>query len=215
MYVKVYKRTLDFSLSLIALIVLSPMLFILTIIGAIVFKGNPFFIQPRPGKNEKIFKLIKFRTMSNVKDINGNLLPDSQRLNKYGRILRSISIDELPEIVNILVGDMSIIGPRPLLIEYLPYYNEVERHRHDIRPGLTGLAQVRGRNSVSWDHRFALDLEYINTVSFSLDVKIFFETVMKVLSHEDVAEDTRKTEGNFAAIREQQIKNGSFSLSQN
>ena len=144
MYAKCFKRVLDFSLSLFALIVLSPFLLIFILIGAIAMKGNPFFVQERPGKNEEIFKLIKFRTMSNAKDKDGKLLPDKVRLNKYGKLLRATSIDELPELINILYGDMAIIGPRPLLVEYLPYYTEEERHRHDVRPGLTGLAQVSG-----------------------------------------------------------------------
>ena len=157
MYAKFFKRFLDFVLSLIALIVLSPILLILTVVGAIAMRGNPFFTQLRPGKidpktgREKIFLLIKFRTMSNKKDKDGKLLSDELRLNKYGRILRSTSLDELPELWNILKGDMSIVGPRPLLVEYLPYYTEEERHRHDVRPGLTGLAQVNGRNAISWE----------------------------------------------------------------
>ena len=164
MYAKFFKRFIDFWLSLIALTVLSPVLIILTVVGAIAMRGNPFFVQPRPGKKgkdgkEKIFKLIKFRTMSNKKDENGNLLPDAERLNKYGKFLRSTSADELPSLINILKGDLAIVGPRPLLIEYLPWYTEQERHRHDVRPGLTGWAQIHGRNSVNWTERFALDVE--------------------------------------------------------
>lgn len=187
MYAKYFKRPLDFVLSLMALIVLSPILLILTIIGAIKMKGNPFFTQLRPGKDEKIFRLIKFRSMTCEKDQNGKLLPDDQRLTRYGRILRSTSLDELPELINILKGDMSIVGPRPLLVEYLPYYTNEERHRHDVRPGLTGLAQVNGRNNIdSWEKRFALDLEYIYQLSLFMDIKILFLTVYKVFNRSDI-----------------------------
>lgn len=206
MYAKFFKRFIDFWLSLIALTVLSPVLIILTVVGAIAMRGNPFFVQPRPGKKgkdgkEKIFKLIKFRTMSNKKDENGNLLPDAERLNKYGKFLRSTSADELPSLINILKGDLAIVGPRPLLIEYLPWYTEQERHRHDVRPGLTGWAQIHGRNSVNWTERFALDVEYVGSITLKKDLSIVFLTVMKVLKKEDVAEDTRVTEGNFATMR--------------
>lgn len=201
MYAKFFKRFIDFALSLCALIVLSPLLIMLTIVGAISMKGNPFFAQKRPGKDEKIISLLKFRTMTNEKDKDGNLLPDDERLVPYGKFLRSTSLDELPSLINILKGDLSIIGPRPLLIEYLPWYTDVEKHRHDVRPGLTGWAQVNGRNSVDWDTRFALDVEYVNNLSFAFDVKIFFMTIMKVLNRSDIAEDTRAVEGNFAAIR--------------
>ena len=209
MYVKFLKRLLDFILSLVAISVLSPVLLILTIVGAIAMRGNPFFLQPRPGKKnrkgeERIFKLIKFRTMDNRKDKDGNFLPDEVRLNRYGKFLRSTSLDELPELFNILFGDMSIVGPRPLLVSYLPYYTEEERKRHDVRPGLTGLAQVSGRNNVEWDRRFQLDVEYVRTISFVNDVKIILLTIKKVLSKSDVAEDTSKSEGNFAEIRRKQ-----------
>ena len=191
MYAKCFKRIIDFTLSLIALIVLSPVLLILIILGAVFMGGNPFFVQPRPGEKgkdgkEKIFKLIKFRTMDNRKDKNGNLLPDEVRLNKYGRILRSTSLDELPELINILIGDMSIVGPRPLLVEYLPRYNEEQRHRHDVLPGLTGYAQVHGRNSISWEEKFKLDVEYVRNITFIGDLKIIFETIVKVLKHEGI-----------------------------
>ena len=158
MYRKFFKRFLDFFLSLCALIVLSPLLIVITIIGAIAMKGNPFFTQDRPGWHEKIFKLIKFRTMTNAKDKDGNLLPDKDRLVPYGKFLRNTSLDELPSLINMLVGDMSIVGPRPLLVEYLPWYTEREKHRHDVRPGLTGWAQVNGRNNLDWDHRFEADV---------------------------------------------------------
>lgn len=192
MYAKLFKRLMDFTLSLIALVVLSPVLLVLIIVGAIAMRGNPFFVQPRPGKKDKngkerIFRLIKFRTMDNRKDKDGNLLPDDVRLNKYGRILRSTSLDELPELFNILVGDMSIVGPRPLLVEYLPYYTEEERHRHDVRPGLTGWAQVNGRNNIgSWEERFAYDLEYIHNLTFAMDIKVVLKTVSKVIKRSDI-----------------------------
>ena len=209
MYAKYFKRILDFVLSLMALIILSPVLLVLTVLGAIKMKGNPFFTQLRPGKNEKIFKLIKFRTMTCETDAEGNLLPDEKRLTKYGKILRSTSLDELPELINILVGDMSIVGPRPLLPEYIPWYTEEERHRHDVRPGLTGLAQVGGRNNVQWDKRFRLDVKYVRNISFINDIKIIALTVKKVFEKSDVSEDTSKSEGNFAEIRKRQnISNG-------
>lgn len=187
MYAKYIKRGLDFLLSLYALMILSPLLVVLIVLGTVFMRGNPFFFQERPSKDEKIFKLIKFRTMDNRKDKNGKLLPDDIRLNKYGRILRSTSLDELPELINILVGDMSIIGPRPLLVEYLPYYTKKERHRHDVRPGLTGWAQINGRNAIdSWEQRFYYDLEYVKNISFFFDVKIVFMTAVKVIKRSDI-----------------------------
>lgn len=186
-YEKYIKRLMDFTLSFCALIVLSPVLLILTILGVIKMKGNPFFTQLRPGKDEKIFKLIKFRSMTCEKDKDGNLLPDDVRLNRYGRILRSTSLDELPELLNILCGDLSIVGPRPLLVEYLPYYTEEERHRHDVRPGLTGWAQINGRNNIgSWEERFQYDLEYVEKCSLLFDIKIILGTVLKVLKRSDI-----------------------------
>lgn len=208
MYAKYIKRMIDFVLSLLALILLSPVLLVLTVIGAVKMKGNPFFTQARPGKNGKIFKLVKFRTMTNEKDAQGKLLPDDKRLTRYGKMLRSTSMDELPELWNILKGDMSIVGPRPLLVEYLPYYNETEKHRHDVRPGLTGWAQVNGRNSVEWSKRFALDVYYVNNLTFALDLKIFFMTVQKVLSRSDVAENPDAEEGYFSDYRKQQWQQG-------
>lgn len=209
MYAKYIKRMLDFVLSLCAIIVLSPLLLILILLGAVFMGGNPFFTQQRPGKDEKIFKLIKFRTMDNRKDKNGNLLPDDVRLNKYGRILRSTSLDELPELVNILVGDMSIIGPRPLLVEYLPYYTEKEHHRHDIRPGLTGWAQINGRNAIdSWEQRFQYDLEYIDNISFIFDVKVILMTVIKVLKRSDIQIGSQIKVGRFDDTR-RKVENAS------
>lgn len=210
MYAKFFKRFFDIVISLTALVILSPILIVLTIAGSIAMGGNPFFVQMRPGKidkrtgKEKIFPLIKFRTMSNKKGNDGKLLPDSERLNAYGKAMRVSSLDELPELINIALGHLSCIGPRPLLPEYLPWYTEEERHRHDVRPGLTGLAQVSGRNNVEWDRRFQLDVEYVRNISFINDVKIVLLTIKKVLGKSDVAEDTSKSEGNFAEIRRKQ-----------
>jgi len=197
LYRTFFKRFYDIVLSGLALIVLSPILLILTIVGAIKMKGNPFFTQLRPGKNEKIFKLIKFRTMTCEKDENGNLLPDEKRLTKYGKILRSTSLDELPELVNIFIGNMSIVGPRPLLVQYLPLYNEEQKHRHDVRPGLTGYAQVNGRNAISWEERFALDVEYTQRISLWLDIGIIVKTVLAVLKREGISSETSATMEEF------------------
>lgn len=202
MYSRFFKRFLDFILSLTALIVLFPILLILTVIGAFAMKGNPFFVQPRPGKKgkngkERIFKLIKLRTMSNAKDKEGNLLPDEVRLNKYGRFLRSTSLDELPELFNILKGDMSIVGPRPLLVKYLPRYTETQRRRHDVRPGLTGYAQINGRNAISWEERFAYDVEYVDNITFIGDVKIIFATVKAVFKRSGITSGTSATMEEF------------------
>jgi len=186
MYAKYFKRVLDFTLSLGALIVLSPVLLVLTILGAYKMKGNPFFTQLRPGKDEKIFKLIKYRSMTCAKDAAGNLLPDDQRLTRYGKLLRSTSLDELPELFNILKGDMSIVGPRPLLVEYLPYYTEEENRRHHIRPGLTGWAQVNGRNITVWDERLKQDVYYVDNCSFLFDCKIILMTVVKTIRRSDI-----------------------------
>ena len=197
MYAKCFKRVIDFSLSLIALITLSPLLVLLIILGAVFMRGNPFFTQERPGKNEKIFKLIKFRTMDNRKDKKGNLLPDEVRLNKYGRFLRASSLDELPELANILKGDMSLIGPRPLLVAYLPRYNEFQRHRHDVRPGLTGYAQAHGRNAVSWEDKFAMDVWYTTHITFREDIKIILSTINTVLKHEGISSESSATMEEF------------------
>jgi len=186
MYEKYIKRPLDFLLSLCAIVVLSPLLLVLTILGAIKMGGNPFFTQYRPGWHENIFKLIKFRTMDNRTDSYGNLLPDEVRLNAYGRFLRSTSLDELPELFNIVKGDMSIVGPRPLLTEYLPRYNEEQHHRHDVRPGLTGYAQAHGRNAVSWEERFEMDVWYTQNVCFRVDLSIFLRTIQAVLKREGI-----------------------------
>ena len=201
MYKNCIKRLLDFILSLMALLILSPILLILCILGAIFMKGNPFFTQQRPGKNEKIFRLIKYRTMSCEKDASGELLPDEQRLNAYGKFLRSTSLDELPELINILLGQMSIVGPRPLLVKYLPLYNEEQRHRHDVRPGLTGWAQVNGRNAISWEEKFRLDVEYVENISFSMDMKVIFTTIGKIFKREGISSDTSATMEEFRGTK--------------
>lgn len=198
MYAKYFKRLIDFVLSLAAIIVLSPVLLILIVMGAIAMGGNPFFVQPRPGKDEKIFKLIKFRTMDNRKDKDGNLLPDGVRLNKYGRILRSTSLDELPELINILVGDMSIVGPRPLLVRDMVFMTAEQRKRHTIRGGLTGLAQVNGRNNITWEQKLEYDLQYVNGgITFVNDVKIILQTVGKVLKRSDTVREGTVSDMDF------------------
>lgn len=197
MYKNYIKRILDILLSALALTVLSPIIAVLIVLGAVMMKGNPFFTQLRPGKDEKIFRLIKLRTMTCETDAQGNLLPDAQRLNGYGKFLRSTSLDELPELVNILKGDMSIVGPRPLLVEYLPRYNSQQKHRHDVLPGLTGWAQVNGRNGISWEEKFRLDLEYIRDVSFGLDIKIILMTVGKIFKREGISSETSETMEDF------------------
>lgn len=203
MYAKFFKRMIDFILSVTALIVLSPVLLILTIVGAIAMKGNPFFLQPRPGKKgkdgkEKIFKLIKFRTMSNAKDKDGNLLPDDQRLGKYGAWLRSTSLDELPELANIAVGHLGICGPRPFLVRDCVFMTEEQRRRHDVRPGLTGLAQVNGRNNITWEQKIEYDLQYIDSgITFIGDMKIIFQTVGKVLKRSDTVREGTVSDMDF------------------
>lgn len=200
-YAKYIKRVMDFFLSFCAIVVLSPIMIVLTVAGAIAMKGNPFFTQLRPGKNEKIFRLIKFRTMSCQTDKDGNLLPDEKRLTKYGKFLRSTSLDELPELINILKGDMAVIGPRPLLPEYLPYYTEIERHRHDVRPGLSGLAQIHGRNSVTWEEKFSYDLKYVENCSFLLDAETIILTVLKVIKREGILVGNQHIVGRLDAER--------------
>ena len=204
-YEKHIKRLLDFTLSLLALIVLSPILLITAILVRVKLGSPVIFSQERPGRDGKIFKLYKFRSMTDQRNADGELLPDEQRLTHFGKILRSTSLDELPELWNILRGDMSIVGPRPLLVEYLPYYTKEENRRHDVRPGLTGLAQVNGRNSVKWSERFKLDVQYVDTISAMNDLKILLLTVKSVLLRRGVAENTRTEEGNFAAIRSMEL----------
>ena len=201
MYSKFFKRLIDFWLSAIALIVLSPVLLILIVVGAIIMKGNPFFVQPRPGKKgkdgkEKIFNLIKFRTMSNAKDKEGNLLPDEHRLGKYGLWLRSTSLDELPELINIFLGQLAIVGPRPFLVRDCVFMTADQRKRHDVRQGLTGLAQVNGRNNITWEQKFEYDLKYINDgITLIGDIKIIFKTFGKVFERSDTVR-----EGTFSDI---------------
>ena len=207
MYRRFIKRWLDFVLSFIGIVVLSPVLIVLAALVRIKLGSPVLFRQERPGRDEKIFTLCKFRTMTDKKDGEGKLLPDSERLTKFGKLLRAASLDELPELFNILKGDMSIIGPRPLLVSYLPYYTEEEKLRHKVRPGLTGLAQVSGRNFIDWDKRMEKDVEYVKNLSFFMDIKVLWMTVMTVLGHSDeVAEDTNSLEGNFAQIRQKRLE---------
>lgn len=196
-YAKYIKRILDIIISSVSLVVLLPVLLFLTVFGAFVMRGNPFFWQERPGKEEKIFKLVKFRTMTNQKDRKGRLLPDEERLTGYGRFLRKTSLDELPELWNILKGDMSLIGPRPLLVEYLDRYSKRQRHRHDVRPGLTGYAQVHGRNAVSWEDKFEMDIYYVRNITFYGDLKIFFQTIGTVLGRKGISSEISATMEEF------------------
>lgn len=204
MYKKYFKRPIDIFCALAAIIVFSWLYIIVAILVRIKLGSPVLFKQERPGKNGKIFKLYKFRTMTDARDEEGNLLPDDVRLTKFGRLLRKTSLDELPEAFNILKGDMSVIGPRPLAVQYLPYYTEDEMHRHDVRPGLSGLAQVKGRNALQWEDRFAYDLEYVNNVSFLFDVKIVFMSAMKMLKRSDVVERGAGTVIDFDKYRKQQ-----------
>ena len=206
MYAKYVKRMLDFLIALVGLAVASPILLIVAVLVRTKLGSPVLFTQERPGKDEKIFKLYKFRSMSDARDEQGNLLPDKDRLTSLGKMLRATSLDELPELFNILKGDMSLIGPRPLLVSYLPWYTEREQLRHTVRPGLTGLAQVSGRNFLAWDKRLEKDVEYVEHLSFEMDLKILFMTVKKVLCKEDVAEDTNVSEGNLAQIRKAEME---------
>ncbi|MBR4307980.1 MAG: sugar transferase [Oscillospiraceae bacterium] len=193
MYAKCFKRVIDFILALIALVCLSWLLVILTILGAIKMRGNPFFTQPRPGKGEKIFRLIKFRTMTNETDANGKLLPDEQRINGYGRFLRGSSLDELPELLNILLGHMAIIGPRPQLVRDMVFMTPEQRKRHSVRPGLSGLAQVSGRNALKWENKLAIDLQYIENINFINDCKIVLTTLKLVMGGAESPTETAVT----------------------
>ncbi len=208
MYAKFWKRFFDFCIALAALIILLPLLIVLTITGTIAMRGNPFFIQPRPGKNERVFNLIKFRTMDNRRDANNELLPDDVRLNRYGRFLRTTSLDELPELINILKGDMSIVGPRPLLVRYLERYNDEQRHRHDVRPGLTGYAQIHGRNAVSWEDKFAMDVWYTQHITFLGDIRIIWGTVKTVLKRTGISSETSATMEEFMGTPEKVASGG-------
>lgn len=206
MYEKFFKRFLDIVLSGLAIIVLSPILLITAILVRAKLGSPVLFAQERPGKNEKIFKLYKFRSMTDGKDENGELLPDEIRLTPFGRKLRSSSLDELPELINILKGDMSIIGPRPLLVEYLPYYTDVERTRHSVRPGLSGLAQVNGRNASSWEQTLAYDTEYVKNITFLGDLRIVLQTVGKVIKKSDIIQGSDNTIGRFDVYRKNQME---------
>lgn len=205
MYQKYIKRVLDIIFSLLAIIILLPLFLIIGLL-VLIFLGRPaIFRQKRPGKNEKIFTMYKFRTMTNKKDKDGNLLPDELRLTKFGKFLRSTSLDELPELINILKGDMSIVGPRPLLVEYLDYYTKEERKRHNVRPGLTGLAQVNGRNLLSWDERFKKDIEYVNNITFINDVKIVLNTIVKVFKKDGINQEGNATMQKFKRVDKEKI----------
>ncbi len=205
-YRRFIKRPMDFILSLIAIIVLSPILLVVAILVRTKLGSPVLFKQKRPGLNEKIFMMYKFRTMTDERDENGNLLPDSVRLTKFGRLLRSTSLDELPELFNILKGDMSIIGPRPLLVQYLPLYNNHQKRRHEVRPGLSGLAQVSGRNAISWEDKFNLDVEYVDNVRFIEDWKIIFLTIKKVFVREGINSETAATIEPFKGTKKERME---------
>lgn len=196
-YKKYIKRILDIVCALLALIIFFPLFVVLTISGAVAMKGNPFFVQTRPGYHEKLFKLIKFKSMTDEKDKHGNYLPDEVRLNKYGRFLRSTSLDEFPEAINIIKGDMSVVGPRPLLVEYLDKYNQEQHRRHEVRPGLSGWAQINGRNSISWTEKFKYDVWYVDNLSFTLDAKIVLKTIVKMIKREGISSSTSITVEKF------------------
>jgi undecaprenyl phosphate N,N'-diacetylbacillosamine 1-phosphate transferase len=193
MYKNFFKPTLDFLVALIGLLVLSPIFLFVMIALTIANNGKPFFFQERPGKDERIFKVIKFKTMTDERDASGNLLPDAQRLTKVGRFVRSTSLDEIPQLLNVIKGDMSLIGPRPLLVQYLPLYNEYQKRRHEVRPGITGWAQVNGRNAISWEQKFEFDVWYVDNVSLSLDFKILMKTIQKVFKQEGINSDSSAT----------------------
>lgn len=197
LYCKLIKRFMDFLIAALSIIIFSPLLIILAILVRVKLGGPVIFKQERPGLNGKVFKLYKFRTMTDAKDENGNLLDDEYRLTSFGKKLRSTSLDELPELYNILNGDMSIVGPRPLLVKYLPLYNDEQKRRHDVRPGLTGLAQVSGRNAITWTEKFNKDIEYVDNVSLGLDISIFFKTIYCVLKKEGINSDSAATMEDF------------------
>lgn len=197
LYLKIFKPLLDFILSFFFLVLTSPLLLLVTITLLIANKGNIFFIQKRPGKDEQLFSLIKFKTMNDKKDKDGTLLPDEKRLTRIGSLVRKFSLDELPQFINVIKGDMSLVGPRPLLIEYLPLYNEHQKKRHNVKPGITGWAQVNGRNAISWEDKFNLDVWYVENISFSLDLKIFLLTVIKIFKREGISSDTSLTMEKF------------------
>lgn len=193
MYKVFFKRLLDFLISLFGLILLSPIFIFVTIVLYFINQGKPFFVQLRPGKDERIFKIIKFKTMSDKKDKEGNLLPDAERLTKMGNLVRKTSLDEIPQLLNVIKGDMSLIGPRPLRVEYLPLYSEFQKRRHEVKPGITGWAQVNGRNTISWGKKFEYDVWYVDSLSFKLDLKIVFKTIQKVIKSEGISQKGQAT----------------------
>src|SRR5690606_20759598 len=197
MYQRYIKRMMDLILGFLLLILISPILVLVTLLLAIANNGQPFFVQPRPGKNEKLFRIVKFKTMNDRKDANGNLLPDAQRLTTIGKWIRKTSLDEIPQLINVLKGDMSLVGPRPLLPEYLPLYNDRQRRRHEVRPGITGWAQVNGRNTLSWQDKFEYDVWYVENCSFELDFQIILKTIKKVLISEGISSESQATMEKF------------------
>lgn len=200
MYKRFFKHIIDFLIAFTALVVLSPLLFIVVILLALANKGNPFFFQSRPGKDARIFKIVKFRTMTSERDEKGGLLPDVDRLTGIGKFVRKASIDELPQLVNVLMGDMSLVGPRPLLPEYLPFYSKTQNRRHEVKPGITGWAQVNGRNAISWSQKFDYDVWYVDHLSFILDVKIVLKTFKKVIATKEISADGHATMPRFDDI---------------
>ena len=202
MYKIFLKQVFDFFSSIIALIILSPLFIVCAILLAIANGGKPFFFQLRPGKNDKIFKLVKFKTMNDKKDLNGNLLPDEQRLTSVGKFIRKTSLDEIPQLFNVIKGDMSLVGPRPLLVEYLPLYTPLQKRRHEVKPGITGWAQVNGRNAISWKQKFEYDVWYVEHISFSVDIKILFRTFLKVVKAEGISGETSVTMKKFTGTAE-------------
>lgn len=202
MYQKFFKPILDFFIASLSLIILSPLLVVVAVLLTLVNKGNPFFFQNRPGKKEHIFKIVKFRTMSNEKDPNGDLLPDEERLTSIGKFVRKTSIDEIPQLINVIKGDMSLIGPRPLLPEYLPLYSNRQKKRHFVRPGITGWAQVNGRNSLSWEQKFEMDVWYVENLDFFLDIRIVFKTLKKVIISEGINSEGQVTTEKFKGNNE-------------
>lgn len=197
LYRNFFKPLVDFVISLIAFVIFSPLFILIALILSIVNRGSPFFVQIRPGKNQKGFRLIKFKTMNDRKDKNGNILPDSERLTPVGKLIRKTSLDEIPQLLNVIKGDMSLIGPRPLLVEYLPLYDDFQKRRHEVKPGITGWAQINGRNTLSWEQKFEYDVWYVDNLSFLLDVKIFFKTIKKVFIPEGISSATSQTMEKF------------------
>ncbi len=197
MYKKVLKRFIDFMSAVLGLITLSPVFILVAVVLAIQNHGKPFFFQVRPGKNEKLFRIVKFKTMNDKKDNKGNLLPDEKRLTKVGQLIRKTSLDEIPQLINVIKGDMSLIGPRPLLTEYLPLYNDFQKKRHNLRPGITGWAQVNGRNAISWQEKFKFDVWYVDNITFALDLKIIAMTIKKVFKSEGITKQGEATTTKF------------------